>query len=463
MQIRVSNALFVTDPSLELVAWCKKNLVLPNPEYVKKLRMGFYVGDTPKQLSLYEKRGSVIVLPFGVLRSLPQSIVENAVFVSDFKPSERVDFKASIPLYDYQEKAVQAMLDSHYGILQSAAGSGKTQMGIALAARVGKRTLWLCHTLDLIKQSKDRAELYMDKDLIGTIAKGKVDIGKGITFATVQTMCNLDLTQYKDYWDCIIVDECHRVSGTPTTITQYQKVLNNLSARHKYGLSATVHRSDSMIAATYALLGTVMYNVPDIATADRVMKVGICPVGTGVPIGRAALNSDGTVNYAKLMTYLSEHRERNELIVSMIERKSSLILSNRLGHLETLMNLLPADMKKDAVMITGSMTTKKGEAERAQAIEDMRSGRKKYLFATYALCKEGLDIPRLERLYMALPVKDYAVVVQSIGRIARVFDGKSNPIAYDFVDNSISLMKSYQQRLRHYKKAGAYICDEPTE
>jgi superfamily II DNA or RNA helicase len=446
-----------------MLMWCKRNLVISNPEYAKKARMGFWLGDTPKTLSLFEVRGNELVLPFGVLRSLPREVTDNAVFESDFKPPQAIDFRADVPLYNYQETAVQAMIAAKYGILQSAAGSGKTQMGIALAARLGRRTLWLCHTLDLIKQSKERAKLYMSEDLMGTITEGKVNLGKGITFATIQTMCKLDLAQYRDYWDCIITDEVHRVSGSPTAVTQYQKVLNSLSARHKYGLSATVHRSDGMIKATYALVGEVAYKVPDEAVADKIMKVGIYPVGTGVQISREALNTDGTLNYTKLITYLTENTARNQLIADSIEQRPSLILSDRLNHLETLISLLPADMQKDAVMISGKMTTKKGKAEREQALEDMRSGKKKYLFATYSLCKEGLDIPRLERLYMASPVKDYTVVVQSIGRIARTFEGKAKPICYDFVDDIAYLVKSYKKRWSHYKKVGCYLCQNHTE
>ena len=459
MQIKVSNTITVTDPSVELLAWCKKNLTIANPEYAKKARMGFWLGDTPKTLSLYETRGNELVLPFGTLRSIPKTITDNAVCTSEFAPPVVIDFKADVPLYDYQEIAVHAMVAAKFGILQSAAGSGKTQMGIALATKLGRRTLWLCHTLDLIKQSKERAERYMSKDLMGTITEGKVNLGEGITFATIQTMCKLDLAQYRDYWDCIITDEVHRVSGSPTAVTQYQKVLNSLSARHKYGLSATVHRSDGMIQATYALVGEIAHRVPDEAVADKIMKVGIYPVGTGVEISRQALNTDGTLNYTKLITYLTENAARNKLIADSIERRPSLILSDRLNHLEDIMNLLPADMRKDAVMISGKMTTKKGKAEREQALEDMRTGRKKYLFATYSLAKEGLDVPRLERLYLATPQKDYAVVTQSIGRIARTFEGKDAPIAYDFVDNIAYLVKSYKKRCTTYRKNGCYFVE----
>ena len=189
----------------------------------------------------------------------------------------------------------------------------------------------------------------------------------------------------------------------------------------------------------------------------RNMKVGVKLVGTGLQISREALNTDGTINYAKLITYLTENTARNKLIVDSIEKRPSLILSDRLNHLEEMMYLLPADMRKDAVMVSGKMTTKKGKAEREKAIEDMRTGRKKYLFATYSLAREGLDIPCLERLYLTTPQKDYAVITQSIGRIARTYEGKADPICYDFVDDVGYLVKSYKKRCSTYRKNNCYF------
>ena len=461
MIITDSNTLTNANPTAELLVWCSKHMRIANPEYQKKVRLNLWLGNTPKTLCLYEQRGTSIVLPFGTLRSLPESVRKNAVFIGDFKAAEEVSYGGvDIPLYGYQKAAVDAVAAGQYGILQSPAGSGKTQMGIALVKRFGKKALWLTHTLDLLRQSKERAEQYMDKRVIGTITEGKVNIGSGITFATIQTMCKLDLPQYKNLWDVIIVDECHRCSGTPTAMTQFYKVLNSLAARHKFGLSATVHRSDGMIEATYALLGHVIYTVPDEAVGDKIMKVGIKPVNTGIELDRKCLNTDGTLNYSKLITYLCEDFRRLHFISSWIvveSEHSCLILSDRLEHLEQLMKSLPRTMREKAVMVSGKMTTKKGKAEREKAIEDMRSGKKKYLFATYALAKEGLDIPCLERLFLTTPQKDYAVVTQSIGRIARVCEGKSDPIAYDFVDNIAYLVKSYKKRCTTYRKNGCYF------
>ena len=459
MQVTISNNIKIKNPSTEIISWCQAHLKLPNPEYAKKARMGFWLGNTPKHLYLYEIRGEEIILPYGTLKQI-QPMIKDAIVTSEFKPYESIDYGTPIPLYPYQEQAVKEVKNGYYGILQSKAGSGKTQMGIALIKEYGRRALWLCHTLDLVNQSKERAERYMDSSLIGKITEGKVDIGKGVTFATIQTMCKLDLSQYKDMWDVIIVDECHRVAGTPTQMSMFAKVLNSLSARHKYGLSATVHRADGMIQATFSILGDVVYTVPDEAVADKVMQVGIKPIDTGVKLSYECLNTDGTLNYTKLINYLCKDEDRTSLIANTIFKEckhSCLILSDRLEHLSNLIDALPLPLQEYAVMISGKMTSKKGKAEREKALEDMRTGTKAYLFATYSLAKEGLDIPCLERLFLATPQKDYAVITQSIGRIARTYEGKADPICYDFVDDIGYLVKSYKKRCSTYKKNNSYF------
>lgn len=467
MEMSIGNKIRVREPSDTLMNYCYKNLRFRNPEFVKKKRMGFYTGNTPEYLYLYEKNGDTLILPYGCLKVLEDMFIDPYcdLVESEFLTPKKVDFHCEVPLYDYQAEAVDGMEKVYCGILQSAAGSGKTQMGIALAARLGRKTLWLTHTKDLLSQSKQRAEQYMDSSLTGTITDGKVNIGRGITFATVQTMSCLDLQSLRNEWDVIIVDECHHVAGTPTAVTQFSRVLNNLAARHKYGLSATVHRADGLIGATYALIGPVAHTVPDTAVSDRIMKVSVLPRETGVVISKDCLDTDGTIIYSKLLTYLSGQWQRNQMIVNDIvtqalDDHSHLILSDRLDHLEELMHLLPPHLRAKSAMVSGKMTSKKARGEREQIMQRMRSGDLRFLFATYALAKEGLDIPRLDRLYLTTPQKDYAVITQSIGRIARTCEGKGEPVCFDYVDNIKSLVKAYKRRCTSYRKAGCRFIEE---
>ena len=88
----------------------------------------------------------------------------------------------------------------------------------------------------------------------------------------------------------------------------------------------------------------------------------------------------------------------------------------------------------------------------------MRTGENKYLFATYTLAKEGMDIPRLERLFLATPQKDEAVIIQALGRIARKYEGKAKPVCIDFVDKDIGIMVGmYKKRQRIYRQKGVEV------
>ena len=460
MKTIIGNQIRVKDPSEDLKEWCKKNLILANPEYAKKQRMGFWTGDTPKVIRLFSVDGTDLILPYGVMREIRKWVLESDDLVLDFPEIQEVDFGGEVPLYDYQEEAVAHMKFSYYGILQSPAGSGKTQMGLALAQRIGNRTLWLTHTKDLLDQSMKRACQYFYAGDMGTITEGEVNIGQTITFATIQTMSRCDLFLMRDVWDTIIVDECHRVAGTPDAVTMFSHVLNNLRARHKYGLSATVHRADGMIRATTALLGQVVYQVPDAAVADKIMKVEIHPRGTGTPLSYDCKNPDGTINYAKTITYLTKAPVRFRMILDDLRDSANhynLILAERVGYLNTMRAILESYLDGETVLIHGQ-TPKK---EREQGLQDLRDGKKHYLFATYQLAKEGLDIPRLDRLFLVTPQKDYAVVVQSVGRVARQFPGKDQPVVYDYVDNDPFFIHSYKRRLSHYRKIGCEIVEEP--
>ena len=458
MELIISNEITIICPTDEVRQWIYEKLRVPNPEYANKVKLGLWVGNTPKELKLYRMSGDSIIIPYGVLKSLFHAFPELRTEKHDCKFAENkpVNYNADIKLYDYQENAVNALIRANGGILQSKAGSGKTRMGIATICRMGLKTLWLTHTNELLNQSYNAAAEFIDKKLLGKITAGKIQVADGITFATVQTLSKADLNALRYEWDMIVTDEIHRACGSANKATMFSKVLNNLAARYKYGLSATLHRADGLIKCTYALVGGVAYTVPD--SVVNTMRVEIQRRDTGVQISRKCLDTDGTLVYAKLINYLAEHKRRNLIISDDLFKLSEqghsiILLSDRVEHLNELYRLLPTEQQNDAVILHGKVK----KQDREQALDQMRNKEKHILLATYQLAKEGLDVPCLDRLLLATPVKDYAIVVQSVGRIARVCDGKGTPVVYDYVDDIGFLQGMWKKRCTSYRKDGCIL------
>ena len=458
MELIISNEITIHDPTAEVICWVREHLVVDNPEYANKQRLGLWLGSTPRHLNLYRTSGDSIIVSYGVYKSLVHAFpeLENAQNTLDFAPIRHVNYCNGIKLYPYQENAVKGLIDAKGGILQSKAGSGKTRMGIALICALGVKTLWLTHTNELLNQSYNAAAEFIDKKLLGKITAGKIQIADGITFATVQTLCKADLQALRYEWDMIVTDEVHRASMSTTKATMFSKVLNNLAARYKYGLSATLHRADGLIKCTYALVGGVAYTVPD--SVVNTMRVEIQKRDTRVQISRQCLDTDGTLVYAKLINYLAEYERRNWQIVDDIvglydTGHSIMLLSDRVGHLQMLYEMLPNIYNNETVILHGKVK----KQDRELALDQMRNKEKHILLATYQLAKEGLDVPCLDRLLLATPVKDYAIVVQSVGRIARVCEGKGTPVVYDYVDDIGFLQGMWKKRCTSYRKDGCIL------
>ena len=246
------------------------------------------------------------------------------------------------------------------------------------------------------------------------------------------------------------------MGGSVTKCTQYSKILNNLAAEYRYAVSATAYRVDGLTRAMYSLLNTIKYEIPEESIQDKIIKAIVKPVYTKYEIPIGAQKFDGTILYTKLSSNIAVNEERNKLILNLLKKEKDnycLILSDRLEGLEILHNEI------GGLFINGNMTSKKAKQEREEAIEKMRNKEEHYLFATYNLAREGLDIKSLNRLFLVAPTKNKISLIQSIGRIERKDEGKETPICYDIVDNDIYFEKAWKVRKGIYKKNNNKIID----
>lgn len=423
MKYVIANDIRVEQPSQEVISYANAQLILDNPEYAKKERMGYWTGETPKKICLFSQDVDTLILPYGCLSDLWK--FKPFDYETHFAPAQRNIMEGSINLYPYQQRALEDLLRGKNGVLEAPCGSGKTQIGLALIKSLGLKALWLTHTQKLLLQSKQRCETYFKGDF-GTITEGKVNIGRDITFATIQTMAKLDPRLYKDAFNVVVVDECHHCAGTPTQVHQFYKVVTNCNARYKYGMSATLARGDGLIRSVFAILGEKLHTITSEEIGNKIIRA----LHQEFPITwkykmEEYCAYDGTLDYAKMIDAICGCKARNYQIATNVIKnrvlgKKQLILTARVSHAQELQRLIP-----NSSLCVGNIKEKD------------RDYSNNVIIATYALAKEGLDIPSLDVLHLATPTKDKATIVQSVGRIERNTQGKNTPICYDYVDEEI--------------------------
>lgn len=458
MRATVTNDIYIHDVTKDFLKDLEKILTYNNPDYAKKQRMGLWVGNVPKTLSMIVKKGNDVIIPFGMLPYIwknKELFNDDIMFECHFMRRREIDYKSGITLFDYQIPAVESAIKHKQGVIIAPCGSGKTQIGLEIAARIKGMTLWLTHTQDLLTQSMERAKSVfgLDPSQYGTITAGKIDLGSAITFATVQTMSKVDLSTMRDYFDCIIVDECHHACGTPTKLMMFYNVITTLSARWKYGLTATAKRYDGLERSMYAILGPCVYEISKEDVAQRTCPVNVIMRNVDMSLPQDVYTRpDGTIDYSKLITGLISDNQRNGLIVDDICRANgaSLVLSERIDHMNTLYFMLNKKGKK--CLILKALSGAKNRDERKAAINSLKNGDVDAVIASYTIAKEGLDIPNLRNVFFATPTKNEVTVTQAAGRVARVAEGKEYGVVYDYVDDLMALTRYWNFRKRIYKK-----------
>jgi superfamily II DNA or RNA helicase len=419
-----------------------------NPAYDSAMRMGRSVWNIPEHIHAYRVVTGTLYLPRGYLTKLTHllsvygveyEIIDNRITL----PS--VPFDSRIQLREYQIPAVESLMAVDQGGLCAPCGSGKTQMGLQLIARVGQPALWITHTKELAEQTISRVVdcLGIPRDEIGFIGDGKWTVGDRLTVALVQTLARRDLSDIVDRFGCVVVDEAHHLAART-----FFDTVGQFAARYRYWLTATPERSDGLTDMITAVGGPIMYTVP----SDSVPTIR--PV---VQIIETAYTKQ-IDDFSKQIGNLIGNRQRNELIVRTIAETApghfALVLSDRVEHVQVLCSMVRRALPDARVAILHGGLSK---AERERIMQAAQNREIDILFAT-KLAKEGLDLPHLDRLYLTCPKRSAATLEQEIGRVMRPCDGKADAVVYDFWDsrNPVLLWQA-RQREKVYRRMGMTV------
>lgn len=433
-----------------------------NPEFYKAQAMRLPTYEKPRVVACVEDHLHHIGLPRGCLEDVRQVLTHlniQSVIRDERVPGQRLDVAFRGELRPDQQVAAAAMLKHETGVLAATTAFGKTIVAAWLIAQRGVNTLVLVHRRQLLDQWLERlaAFLNLPSTSIGRIGGGRHRPTGLVDVAVIQSLVRQGVVD-----DCVanyghvIVDECHHVSAH-----SFEQVVRCAKARFVLGLSATVTRKDGHHPIIFMQCGPVRYRVDAKAqAAARPFEHIVVVHPTGF---QSAVNTDADkraefqVLYQQLVDDATRNRAICEEVVQAVrDGRSPLVLTERNDHVDRFESALSPSVRH-VVTLRGGMGKKQRQAaaERLAAIPP-EEGR--VILATGKYIGEGFDDPRLDTLFLTLPVSWRGTIAQYVGRLHRLYDGKREVCVYDYVDlNEPMLARMFDRRCRGYEAVGYTI------
>jgi len=240
----------------------------------------------------------------------------------------------------------------------------------------------------------------------------------------------------------------------------FEPVLRNISTRHILGLTATPYRKDGLEKIISMQCGSVVHTIPESSGQKQLAKqVIVRTTAFRMPDAIEILQ----VPLHEIWQALVTDTERLKMVAADVitainNGRFPLILSDRKDHLELLFKEI-ALLKGNKPIQGFLITSEAGKRERRkilEAIEEIRTnGGFSFLMSTGSLIGEGLDIPELCTLMLAMPLSFKGRLVQYAGRLHRESAGKTDVRIYDYVDVNMALgISMFKKRMTTYKKMG---------
>jgi len=354
-----------------------------------------------------------------------------------------------------QQEALQCLLSKDNGILSATTGFGKTVLGAALIGERKINTLIIVHRTQLMNQWKEQlaAFLKIDKESIGQIGDGKQTASGRIDIATIQSLntkghINPVVTQYGQ----IIVDECHHLAAY-----SFEQVMKNIRAKHVYGLTATPTRKDGLHPIISMQCGPILFKT------DEKTQAKIRPF-LHLLIPKDTQYQTKATTIQDIYNELAQDKIRNQLLFDDVlqvleEGRTPLILTERVNHLEILRELFNG-FAKNIIVLSGQIK-KKDREQALRKLKEIPNDQELVVIATGKYIGEGFDCPRLDTLFLAMPISWKGVLQQYVGRLHRNYPNKEEVRVYDYRDQKVErLMKMYEKRQKGYKSMGYKIENE---
>lgn len=475
-------------------------LTIPNPWKPTAMREMLYgAAQMPDYIPLYQEDGWFLKIPRGFIHSFINGCAASGIEIQWIDERVAIERGGSelkhIALDPYQEVACQAFLNHYGGLISSPTGSGKTALALEAINRSRQRSIIVVEKASLGAQwvAEIRDKLGYEAGYIGEGQWVERDITVALRQSLWAARDTIDQrgqeahlaaspVAYRPFWErwgLFMLDEAHHAPAETLV-----ELVQRFPAFMRGGVSATPDRDPLTFPIAQAIIGPVVHETTFAEAEARLVRPSIRVIDTDFdfpdyhptrrePVWDEAKGRNVTKtirnNYGEMMAALIADEKRNLLMASKAFNEAlfghhCLMVSSRKEHLEALREMMArldggAPQNGPCPILFTLFGGASGEEAMGigSAIENALPGQGTILFSTVA--DEGLNIPRLDRLFLTFPSRKVGSTKQKIGRITRRHPQKDDAIVYDFRDRYMKLLNDQfrERRQQLYNKEGFEI------
>ena len=388
-----------------------------------------YIGLLDKVCSWAKKSGFTV------------EFLDNKFYGTPFEVNDHIsyegtkDFMSKLTSYqprDYQVDAVYDALKYNRKLIVSPTGSGKSLMIYSVVryfAETDRKILLIVPTTSLVEQMfKDFEDYGWDSELnCHKIYSGRDKTsGKNVVITTWQSIYKLPRSWFEPF-DVVIGDEAHLFKSK--SLVSIMTKMDN--AKYRFGFTGTLDGSQTHKWVLEGLFGP-SYKVTQ--TKDLIEKGHLSKLQIKVLLLKHDEHQFG--EYEDEIQYIIGHEKRNKFIKNLtVDLKgNSLVLFNRVEtHGEPIYNLINNSVEegRQVFFVYGGVPAQ--ERERVREITEKENNA--IIVASYGTFSTGINIKNLHNVIFASPSKSRVRNLQSIGRVLRKGDNKSQAVLYDIADD----------------------------
>ena len=373
--------------------------------------------------------------------------------VTDYLPCQKSKSieAVDLELKEHQKAALAALEEMRnnnetIALIYHATGTGKTVTAVTDAKRIGKRTLFIAHTNELVTQAYETFKALWPEVSAGIYMGAMKEKDSFVVCGSVQSVALHTDEFCEEEFGYIIIDEAHHA-----TAETYQKILSYFKPTFTLGLTATPERADDQNILSVFKNTAHKLDIKTAVEIGELVSVRCIRIHTSIDLTRVRFNSV-RYNIRDLESKIFVP-DRNNLIVDTfmdyVSTKRTVIFCASVKHAEEIAGKI-RERGVAAQAVSGSVKM----SDRNEVLAKFKKGEIKALCAC-DLLNEGWDCPETEVLFMARPTMSKVLYTQQLGRGMRLCEGKEFLMVFDFVDNASQYNMPYSMhrllKLNEYK------------